>query len=188
MVNTSSPEGGIGGHRRPGAAPWVEGADGFVEQERLRLAAQRRRRDRWRHEHRLDEVSLASVLRAAVGQQVSVHTASGAVAHGVVAEVGDEVVELARSGVGAPGARWFALGALRAVQVAGEPGGEPAAAGGRTLAELVEDLRGEEVVVGLTTGGSLTGVVVGNGRVVTLRAADGSHAVVARDAIESIAR
>ena len=105
MVNTSSPEGGIGGHRRPGAAPWVEGADGFVEQERLRLAAQRRRRDRWRHEHRLDEVSLASVLRAAVGQQVSLHTASGAVAHGVVAEVGDEVVELARSGVGAPGAR-----------------------------------------------------------------------------------
>src|SRR5690606_2307112 len=142
---------------------------------------------------------------AAVGQQVSLHTGSGAVAHGLVAEVGDEVVELARSGVGAPGARWIALGALRAVQVAGEPGGEPSAAGGRTLAELVEDLRGEEVVVGLTTGGSLsgvgvgsarglrtggslTGLVAGAGRVATRRAADGSPAVAARDAIESIAR
>lgn len=191
MVNTSSSGGGNGGH---GPAPdpdeWAEGADQFVDRERLRLAAQRRRRARWRHDRRHDEASIVSVLRAAVGQRVTVHSASGATSRGVVVEVGDDLVELERHGLGeGAGGCWLSLGAVVAVELDGAPGDDAAHTGGRRLAEVLEDLRGvDRLVLGLTSGAVLSGTLVGNGSVVTLRAEDGTHAVVEPATIESVTR
>jgi len=190
VVNTSAP---VGGNGDGSAGSWTDGAEDFAAAERLRAAAQHRRRQRWQHERHLDDRSIAPSLRAALGQPVTLHLLSGATAHGVVAEVGEDVVALepatgpAEPARGVARRRWVALDAVVAAELRGAPGDEPAAEGAVTLAEVVEDLRDREVTIVLRSGATVSGTLAGNGATLTLRGRDGrSHTLVPADAVESL--
>lgn len=179
MVNASKPGGGFPQGEPEIGATWVEGVDGFAEGERLRLAVESRRRDRWRRDRVVDSVTTASTLRAAVGSAVTLHLTTGAQVHGQVFEVGSDVV-----GIGEPAVRWIATAAIEAVGIAGAPASEPEGVE-RTMADILEDLRsGDPIAVQVAGGATFVGEVVGNGDAVTLRdGRTGTHVVIDPSAI-----
>ena len=190
MVNTSGPGGGFRPERGSDAAPlsgstpsWSEGAEEFLEEERLRSAVQARRRERWREQRRIEELGVHGALRGAVGAVVRLHLRDGAEVHGTLDVVGVDVVGV-DSG---PGRVWVALHAVGAAELPGPPVEREQARWEPTFAEVLEDLRGEghPVTVTVQGGATLRGELVTVGASVVLRGGHGRHVVLDPSAIVS---
>lgn len=155
---------------------WTDGAEAFTDAERLRTAVESRRRERWRRDRRWDDVGLVGVLLGSLGEPVLLHMASGATLTGTVAATGAHVTTLDRTGTdpgraasthagSAASTCWVACEAVVAVEVRGEPSFDRASDPALTIEGVFENLRGErrDVVVGLRSGATLRGQVVGVG-------------------------
>ena len=197
MVNSSGSGGGFGpeGRGEPPREPsadlahgdaWAEQAEGFVDAERVRIAAQRRRQQRWQQDRRSERVTLPAALRDAIGAEVGVHLRSGATLRGTLEVSGTDVLAVASPA----GVHWVALGAVAAADLPTAPrevevtGWEP------TLAEVLEDLRGRGGPVSIVVEGGavVRGELVSVGAAVTVRDVERRrYQVVALDAIVSFA-
>jgi hypothetical protein len=192
VVNSPGSGGGFGpeGPAEPRAeleqdGGWAEQAERFVDAERVQMAVEGRRRERWLRERRAEQVSLHAALRCSIGEPADLHLRSGAELKGRVEVVGVDVVALATPA----GSQWVALRAVAAVELARPPREAEAAGWQPTLVEVLEELRGAGATVSIAVEGGalLRGELVAVGEAVTLRDPERRrHHVVALDAIVSL--
>ena len=194
MVNSLGSGGGFGQAEPPREPPadvahgdaWAEQAEGFVDAERVRMAAQERRQQRWQQDRRSERVTLPVALRDAIGDEVGLHLRTGATLRGTLEVSGRDVLAVASPA----GVHWVALRAVAAADLSTAPrevevtGWEP------TLAEVLEDLRGRGGPVSIVVDGGavVRGELVSVGATVTVRDTERRrYQVVALDAIVSFA-
>lgn len=146
---------------------WTEQAAEFVDAERVRMAAEQRRRQRWQQDRRVAEVTLSASLRGAIGQDVGLHLRTGATLRGTLESSGVDVLAVASPA----GLHWVARWAVAAADLPAPArdlevtGWEP------TLAEVLDDLRGRGGAVSIVVdGGALVrGELLAVGEMVTVR-------------------
>ena len=147
-------------------------------------AVRRRRAEGWSRRRALDDVTIAATLLASVGDDVSLHVATGERLHGTVVAAGPGVVVVERN----TAEHWIRTDAVIAVT----PDTEQLASGVSTgdpgeLASLIADQVDSDrtVTVRLTGGMALTGVVTAVGTSLVLTLPDGRRSVVELDAVLS---
>lgn len=194
MVNASEPGSSASPSGDGSGGSWTDEADRFAARERVRAAVGSRRRERWRRDRAAEDATIPSALRGAVGEHARVLLSSGGSASGRVVAVGADHVALhspRRAQRSRPAATaWAPFDAIEAVEVAA-PVATDSGSAGATLAEVLEELRGEElpVVVTLRSGRVVTGAVVAVGECVSVRPEGaGTVVLVAAAAIALVAR
>ena len=195
MVNSPGSGGGFGPEERseasqepalqvPADRAWAERADEFVDAERVRLAAEQRRRQRWQQDRRAEDVTLAAALRSAIGEEVALHLRTGATLRGTLEVSGLDVVAVASPA----GLHWVAQWAVAAADLPAPPRDVEVSGWEPTLAEVLDDLRGRGGPLSIVVdGGALVrGEVLVVGEMVTVRDSERrSYQAVALDAIVS---
>jgi hypothetical protein len=144
---------------------WAESADRFASEERVRLAAESRRHERWRHQRSLDEADLPSLLRGATGTRVTLRLPATTMA-GVLESVGAHLATV----LVADGRRWVVLDAVETVEFPVAPVRELSPTHGPTALEVLEDVRasGADLRLGLRSGSTTRGRIVACGSTVVL--------------------
>lgn len=163
---------------------WTDSADSFASDERVRLAAESRRRERWVRQRSLESATLAAALHNARGRPVALHLCTGSTVLGTIRSTGIDVVALDT----ATGPQWVVTDAVTAVELDEVPLADEQG-GAVTLAEVLEERRVEGHPVSITLAGGVTvhGELLSVGGAVVLRdPADGTHVVADLSAIVSV--